>query len=99
MGSQPLWSLLELSLSTAHASEADTNAVETSQMAEDGRRRTRRRKILTPEQEEIIRIFVALLIVFGLIWFSLRVDDWRIRRMIRNEVKAQIQKQKVKKKP
>jgi hypothetical protein len=53
---------------------------------------------LTPEQEEAIRIFVALLIVFGLIWFSLRVDGWRIRRMIREEVKLQIQNQKVKKK-
>jgi hypothetical protein len=45
---------------------------------------------LTPEQDELIRIFVALLIVFGLIWFSLRVDGWRMRRMIREEVKREI---------
>ena len=45
---------------------------------------------MTPEEDELIRIFVALLIVFGLIWLSLRVDSWRMRRMIREEVKREI---------
>ena len=48
---------------------------------------------MTPE-EELIRIFAGLAIAVALIWFSLRVDGWRIRRMIREEVKKEIQSQK-----
>jgi flagellar biosynthesis protein FlhB len=46
---------------------------------------------LTPEEYEAICIFAALLIVFALIWFSLRIDSWHMRRMIREEVKREIQ--------
>jgi len=45
-------------------------------------------------EEEATRIFAGVILAFALIWFSLRVDSWRIRRMIREEVKLQIQKQK-----
>jgi flagellar biosynthesis protein FlhB len=49
---------------------------------------------LTPEEYEAICIFAGLAIALALIWFSLRIDSWRMRRMIREEVKREIQNQK-----